>query len=639
MDIRSHTFEIGYKIMNKDLEKMNLPEYILDILNNAKSVVTPKTREELIVLAMGNENNTTFDVEYDVDGKGTVLEATVTKCKNGVVVNYTDDYMRRRDPDSLLVGDKKDTDKPRYEDVYQGDFELLRKDTFDWLKKQELIVFPFRSGGLEYGYDSIILAPLNAGFFAAGLADLQGFLNVDELSKDFNTRAIIFLAPPFRHTHFDGKQIVVHNRLEHIHEVYSYNLYPGPSAKKGIYGVLLNIGEEEGWVTAHASTVKVITPYDNEIVIMHEGASGGGKSEMIEDIHKEMDGRAVLGVNTITGEKNYLVLNETCELRPVTDDMALCHPKMQNESKKLVVKDAESAWFLRLDNITKYGTSPHYEEILTQPSEPLIFLNIEAVPNATCLVWEHILDSNGEPCPNPRVILPRRLVPNAIDTPVEVDVRSFGVRTPSCTKETPSYGILGIFHVLPPALAWLWRLVAPRGYNNPSIIDKTGMSSEGVGSYWPFATGKMVMQANLMLEQIVNSSNTRYVLIPNQHIGAYEVSFMPQWIAREYIARRGSAKFKPEHLVEARCSLLGFGLESLKIDGQYIRKAFLQPETQKEVGLEGYDAGAKILKDFFSQELKKYNTEQLDPLGKKIIELFNQNATVEQYMELIPMRY
>ena len=114
---------------------------------------------------------------------------------------------------------------------------------------------------------------------------------------------------------------------------------------------------------------------------------------------------------------------------------------------------------------------------------------------------------------------------------------------------------------------------------------------------------------------------------------------MPQWIAREYIARRGSAKFKPEHLVEARCSLLGFGLESLKIDGQYIRKAFLQPETQKEVGLEGYDAGAKILNDFFAQELKKYNTEQLNPLGRKIIDLFNNNATVEQYMELIPMRY
>ena len=625
--------------MQEYLDKMNLPDYILEILKGSKGVIFPKTRTDLFELAMGNAGNTTFDVEYEVEGLGSVLEATVTKCKNGAVVNYLEDYMRRRDPDCMFVSDKKDTDKPKYEDVFHADFEILRSETFEWLKKQELIFFPFKSGGIEYGYDSILIAPSNAGFFAAGLADLQGFLNIDEIADDFTPRAIIFLAPPFRHTHFAGKQAVIHNRLEGIHEVYSYNLYPGPSAKKGIYGVLLNIGEEEGWITAHASTVKVITPYDNEIVIMHEGASGGGKSEMIEEIHKEMDGRIILGKNTVSGEKNYIVLNETCELRPVTDDMALCHPKMQNESKKLVVKDAESAWFLRLDNITKYGKSPQYEEILTQPMEPLIFLNMQAVPNATCLAWEHILDSNGKPCPNPRVILPRRLLQNAIDAPVEVDVRSFGVRVPPCTKEHPSYGIMGMVHVLPPALAWLWRLVAPRGFNNPSIIDSLEMSSEGVGSYWPFATGKMVTQANLMLEQIMNSTNTRYVLIPNQHIGAYEVSFMPQWVAREYIARRGSAKFKPEHLIEARCPLLGFGLESLKIDGQYIRRVFLQPEKQEEVGIEGYDAGAKILKEFFAQELKKYDTEQLNPLGKKIIDLFYHNATVEQYMELMPMRY
>ena len=625
--------------MQKRILKMNLPDYVLEILESSKKVVIPKTREDLFTLAMGNDTNTIYHVEYDVKGLGNVLEATVTKCKNGAVVNYVDDYMRRRDPGCLLVADKQETDKPKYGDVYNADFEGVRQETFVWLKEQELIFFPFRSGGIEYGYDSVLVAPLNAGFFAAGLADLQGFLNIDDISDDFNPRAVIFLAPPFRHTHFDGKQVVVHNRLEKIHEVYAYNLYPGPSAKKGIYGVLLNIGEEEGWVTAHASTVKVITPYDNEIVIMHEGASGGGKSEMIEDIHKELDGRIVMAKNTVSGEKNYIVLTETCELRPVTDDMALCHPKMQNDSKKLVVKDAESAWFLRLDNITKYGTSPQYEKILTQPKEPLVFLNIEGVPNATCLVWEHILDSDGTPCPNPRVILPRRLVPNAIDMPVEVDVRSFGVRTPACTKEDPSYGIMGIFHVLPPALAWLWRLVAPRGFNNPSIIDTAGMTSEGVGSYWPFATGKMVNQANLLLDQIVNSSNTRYVLIPNQHIGAYEVSFMPQWIAREYIARRGSAKFKPEHLIEARCSLLGFGLESLKIDGQYIRKAFLQPETQKEVGIEGYDEGAKILIDFFAQELEKYNTDELNPLGKQIIEMFFNGASVKEYAELIPMRY
>ncbi len=622
------------------LRKMNLPEYVRDILDHAKGVIVPKTREELLLLAMGNDpENMEFRIEYEVEGKGNVLEAIATKCKNGVVVNYMEDYMRRRDPDSLLISDHKPTDKPRYQDVYGADFETLRGETFEWLKEQELIFFPFKSGGLEYGYDSILLAPANAGFFAAGLGDLQGFLNIDEICSDFTPRAIVFLAPPFRHTHFDGKQIVIHNRLEGVHEFYAYNLYPGPSAKKGIYGVLLNIGEEEGWVTAHAATVKVITPYDNEIVIMHEGASGGGKSEMLEDIHKEMDGRSLIGKNTVTGEKNYLVLHETCDLIPVTDDMALCHPKMQNDSNKLVVKDAESAWFLRVDNMKVYCSSPQYEKLMIHPKEPLVFLNLQAMPGATCLPWEHTLDSNGKRCPNPRAILPRRLIEKAIDEPVEVDVRSFGVRTPSCTKENPSYGIMGILHILPPALAWLWRLVAPRGFNNPSIIDSLEMTSEGVGSYWPFATGKMVTQANLLLDQIVKSTSTRYVLIPNQHIGAYYVSFMPQWIAREYIARRGSAKFKPEHLVEARCPLLGFGLDSLKIDGQYIGRIFLRPETQQEVGKEGYDAGAKILTDFFRQELMKYNTEELDPMGRKIIQMFLDGASVQDYLDIIPMRY
>ncbi len=625
--------------MMKELEKLNLPEYVIDILENAKSVTIPKTRDELIELSFGTEKVDFFEISYDVEGKGEVLEATVTRCKNGVVVNYVEDYMRRRDPDSLVVADNLPTDKPRFIDEYNEEFEGLRQESFEWIKKQDLIFFPFKSGGREYGYDSILIAPLNAGFFAAGLADLQDFLNIDEIDYEFDLKAAIYLAPPFRHTHFNGKQIVVHNRLEDVHEVFSYNLYPGPSAKKGIYGVLINIGEREGWVTAHASTVKVITPYDNEIVIMHEGASGGGKSEMTESVHRESETHIVVGRNTITDEKEYIELTDSCELKPVTDDMALCSTKIQNDSKKLVVTDAEAGWFLRVDHIKEYGCAPQYEKIFTHPEMPLVFLNLQGMPNSTCLAWEHTLDKSGKPCPNPRVILPRHLVPNVISDPVEVDVRSFGVRVPACTREVPSYGILGMLHILPPALAWLWRLVAPRGFNNPSIIDSAEMTSEGVGSYWPFATGKKVVQANLMLEQILNSPSTRYVLIPNQHIGAYEVSFMPQWISREYIARRGSAKFKQEHLVEARCSILGFALNSLKIDGQYIRRAFLQPERQEEVGRTGYDAGAKILTDFFAKELSQYNTEDLHPVGKEIIDLFYKGGTVEDYINIIPMRF
>jgi hypothetical protein len=226
-----------------------------------------------------------------------------------------------------------------------------------------------------------------------------------------------------------------------------------------------------------------------------------------------------------------------------------------------------------------------------------------------------------------------------VNEPAEVDVRSFGVRTPISTAQHPTYGIIGMLHMLAPALAWLWRLASPRGHNNPSIIDTKGMTSEGVGSYWPFATGKMINHANLLLEQILNSPYTRYVLIPNQHIGCYEVGFMPQWITREYIARRGSAKFKPEHLVPARLPLLGYCLESLKVDGQFIRKAFLRPETQAELGTEGYDKGAKILSDFFKKEVAKFNVPELHPLGKKIIQCCLNDATLDEYIDIIPMRY
>ncbi len=444
----------------------------------------------------------------------------------------------------MVIGDDKPTDKLTFKEKYGHDFESVRQETFEWLKNEELILMPFISGDANHGgYESILIAPRNAGFFVGGLGDLQGFIPKDEVRQGFKPKAVIYLAPTFRHTHFNGKQVVVHNRMDELHEVYSFNLYPGPSAKKGIYGVLLSIGEKEDWVTAHASTVRVVTPYDNTTVIMHEGASGGGKSEMIEDIQRDPDGRVVFGFDEVSEEEILLDLGDTCDLYPVTDDMALCHPSYQR-GKKLVVSDAESGWFLRFDHITKYGTSPEHERLTIHPPEPLIFLNMNASADSTVLIWNHIMDAPGKPCPNPRVIMPRRFVEHAVSEPVEVDIRSFGVRMPSCTKEKPTYGIVGMLHILPPALAWIWRLVSPRGYANPSIVDTGGMSSEGVGSYWPFATGKKVTQANLLLDQIVNTPETRYILIPNQHIGSYKVGFKAEWLDREFLARRGNAKFR-----------------------------------------------------------------------------------------------
>jgi aspartate/tyrosine/aromatic aminotransferase len=618
-------------------QKMDLPEDLKAVLSRAPSVTIPADRESLISMALGGQGADRYEVRYQVPGTDrTVTEATVVRCRNGIGVNYEEPYMRRRDPDSMVVADDNPTDKPRFVDQYRYPFASLRTEIFDWLAKQELIVLPFLAGGSDLGYDALMVAPLNAGFFAASLADLQGMLPSAVWRNDFKPRAIIYVAPPFRHTHCEGKQIVVHNRVEGLHEIFSLNLYPGPSAKKGVYGVLLAIGEDEGWVTAHASSVQVTTPYDNLVTFMHEGASGSGKSEMLEYPHREADGRLLLGENTMTRERRFLTLTQSCTLRPVTDDMAICHPSLQNGGRKLVVKDAENAWFLRVNHISNYGTDANLERLFVQPPEPLVFLNLFAVAGATCLPWEHTEDKPGVPCPNPRVILPRRVVPGIINNAVEVDVRSFGIRMPPCTRERPTYGISGYIHSLPPALAWLWRLVAPRGHDNPSITDSDGLSSEGVGSYWPFATGKKVNHANLLLQQFVNTPSTRYILTPNQYVGAWKVGFMPEWISREYLARRGGAKFRPDQLRPARCALLGHAITNMHVEGTQIPQWMLEVNTQPEVGDEGYDEGATILTELFHRELRPYyNDLELDPLGRKIIECCLDAGKVEDYARLI----
>lgn len=131
--------------------------------------------------------------------------------------------------------------------------------------------------------------------------------------------------------------MVVHNRTEMLHEIFSYNLYPGPNAKKGLYGALLTKGEPEGWVTAHYSTVQVISPYDNITTFMHEGASGGGKSEMLQTIVREPKGDIKIGQNIITSESRFINLPMFCSFNPVTDDMAFCHPSIQQDNGKLWV--------------------------------------------------------------------------------------------------------------------------------------------------------------------------------------------------------------------------------------------------------------------------------------------------------------
>lgn len=619
-----------------DQKKITLPGDAVSLLKTCKKFKVFHSADELSIAAVEGDNSS-YEVKYTLEDQTEYTEAVIHRVSNGISVNYTDPYMRRRDPETMTIADEMSTDKKKFREKYGYEFESLRSETYEWLEKQELAVFFYFAGQKNIGLGGMAIAPANAAFFAMGLAMLQRIIPLNELSDGFPIESIIYVAPTFRHSHFKGKQVVVHNRSAALHEIFSYNLYPGPSAKKGLYGALLTKGELEGWITAHCSTVQVVSPYDNVTTFMHEGASGGGKSEMLQNIVRESNGQILIGDNTMTCESRLINLPLFCSFNPVTDDMALCHPSLQESNGKITVLDAENAWFIRVDSITDYGDDPFLEKITIKPKKPLLFLNIKTNPDCTALVWDHIEDEPGKRCPNPRIILPRDIVPGVISSPVTIDIRSFGVRTPACSMENPSYGILGLFHILPPALAWLWRLVSPRGHGNPSIVGGGDMESEGVGSYWPFATGKMVTHANLLLEQIIKTPRTRYTLVPNQHIGVWKVGFKPQLLMREYLARRGNAKLRSDQYQAARCTLLGYELNYLTIEGAKIPSRFLQVHRQSEVGTEGYDAGAQILHEFFKKELQKFMKPELSDTGKRIIDAFLKDANVEEYNSILPM--
>lgn len=67
-----------------------------------------------------------------------------------------------------------------------------------------------------------------------------------------------------------------------------------------------------------------------------------------------------------------------------------------------------------------------------------------------------------------------------------------------------------------------------------------------------------------------------------------------------------------------------------------VRPSFA-PRRSRSWGIDGYDAGAKILTDFFKDQIKQYLTDDLDPLGRQIIECCLHDGTLDDYLALTPM--
>jgi hypothetical protein len=427
-------------IMSNDhaLSKYKLPSDAAAVLSHAPKVTIASNVEELIELSTRDTGPDGYHVVgYEVEGKGFVEEVKVCRVRNGVSANYVEPYMRRRDPDCMVIGDKGQTDKPTFRERYGQEFDSLRAETLEWLKTQELACFAFNAGMPGRGTGAIVIAPANAGFFALGLAMLQGIVDPRiELPRAASPARDLY-RPPFRHTHLEGKQVVVHNRTPGLHELFAYNLYPGPSAKKGVYGVLLNLGEQRGGSPPTAPPSA--SPPPTTTRSFHARGRLGRRARARCSSTSTARPTAPCWWERIPSpaKRDPSPYAAMLQISPGHRRHGPLPPSLNRRGNgKLTLMDAEDAWFVRVNHI-EYGIDPHLER-MTVARKPA------ALPQHRCQTRRDRSDLGahrgraGLPLPQPPRVIPLRDRPHIHrHGTLDIDVRSFGVRTPSLHPGTP----------------------------------------------------------------------------------------------------------------------------------------------------------------------------------------------------------
>ena len=93
--------------------RFELAPEVAEALKKCKCIAYAETKEELQEMAYGPTHTSRYDVVYPIEGLGTVKEAEVVRCKNGCVVNFMEDYMRRLDAVSAQRFPRGDAHKRR----------------------------------------------------------------------------------------------------------------------------------------------------------------------------------------------------------------------------------------------------------------------------------------------------------------------------------------------------------------------------------------------------------------------------------------------------------------------------------------------------------------------------------------------
>ena len=147
---------------------------------------------------------------------------------------------------------------------------------------------------------------------------------------------------------------------------------------------------------------------------------------------------------------------------------------------------------------------------------------------------------------------------------------------------------------------------------------------------------------NTSLSRVISVSSTAVSSVASwisaRRMRPFSVSWLSTATARTVAAAdRALVVINTEPISIRGCKNIKARLDEMKIDGQYIRVTFLRPELQSKLGYAGYDAGAKILTDFIKEQVQQFISDELDPVGRRIIDLCLNDAPLEEYLALTPM--
>ena len=121
----------------------------------------------------------------------------------------------------------------------------------------------------------------------------------------------------------------------------------------------------------------------------------------------------------------------------------------------------------------------------------------------------------------------------------------------------------------------------------------------------------------------------------------YRIGFAGEWIAREYLARRGGVV--REETAGTWRKMSAVWLFAGRNENRWADDPSEVPATgtavASKLGEEGYDKGAKIITDFFKEELEQYTTcRSWTRWEERSIELCMNDAPLEAYLELTPIK-